>query len=168
LFSTIFSVFTACIKTENAEMITDGMKPVYISKDSLLHFSQEAPRLFHKTGKIAYYRPYMFMVEAQQGVHVIDMTDTLNPVKLSFLNIPAVQDVVVSNNTLYTDNGPHMLVLDITNIRNIRLINRMLNIYQHSYNSPIDYKGYFECVDLTKGWVVSWDSVTLKNPLCRK
>ncbi|MBK8845763.1 MAG: hypothetical protein IPO27_04020 [Bacteroidetes bacterium] len=60
------------------------------------------------------------MVENNRGVHIIDMADTANPIKIWFLSIPANKDISIQNNKLYADNGPDLLVLDISNINDVK------------------------------------------------
>lgn len=108
------------------------------------------------------------MIEVNKGVHVIDVSDTTNPQKISFLNIPGNKDITSQNNYLYADNGPDLLVLDLSDMNNIKLITRQKNIFKPSEFYPPGYKGFFECADYANGWVVAWETAELNNPECRR
>ncbi|MEO6191262.1 MAG: hypothetical protein ABIO44_13870 [Saprospiraceae bacterium] len=158
----------SCIKDNELKHSVMGSSGIYISSDSLLHFSQEVPRDFINTGKILYYKDYLFMVEKNVGVHIIDIHDTSRTVRISFLNIPAVQDVAIQNNVMYTDNGPHLLILDISNIMQIKLINRQLNVFSPNNFTPPISGGWFECINPSKGWLIGWNTSLLLNPKCSR
>jgi len=158
---------SSCCSDDNEPQIS-GMKPVYISYNELMHFSQLPPQPIINAGKIMVYNNYLFLGEVNKGIHIIDISDTLNPVKVSFLNIPGNKDLSAQNNRLYADNGPHFLVLDITNINSVTLVQRMLNYFQPSEYFPANYSGRFECADYSTGWLVDWSEELLDDPKCNR
>lgn len=166
-FIAVVFFLSSCIRKDEPNFLAMGMRPNYIPLDSLLHFSQEAPRDIVDGTKIAYYQNYMFMVDHNRGIHVIDLTDPNNPIKASFLSIPGNQDVTLTNGYLYADNGPHLLILDISDLSNIRLIERRRDAFSFNLSAPVGHRGYFECPDPSQGWVVGWDSIELVSPRCR-
>ena len=157
---------TGCYKNETVTV--SGKQPVYISYDALLSFSQEPPRAVENAGKVMVYDGFLFLGETNVGIHIIDISDTLNPHKIYFLNIPGNKDIVAQNHRLYADNGPHLLVLDITDIHNIGLVERKLNWFDPSEFYPADYTGPFQCADYSQGWLVSWQDAMLENPKCKR
>jgi hypothetical protein len=159
------ALFASCCKLDN-EPEANGLKPVYISYDQLLQFAQLPPQPIDRAGKIAVYNTYLFLGEINKGIHVIDISDTLNPVKLSFLSIPGHKDVTAQNDRLYADNGPHLLILNIENINQITLVSRNLYYFQPSEFFPPDYTGPFECADYANGWLLSWQQEMLNDPKC--
>ena len=162
----ILVIFSACNEKHDDFNVT-GMKPSYISYDDLLQFEQQPPQPVLNAGQILLYQNYVFLGEINKGIHIIDMTDTLHPVNIYFLKIPGNKDEVAQNDRLYADNGPHLLTLDISDIHHVTLIERAMNIFSHSEMYPLDYSGYFECVDLSKGWVTDWEEASLENPKCK-
>ena len=134
----------------------------------MLIYQQLPPQPIVNAGKVLLYNNYLFLGEVNKGIHVIDVSDTLHPQKLSFLKIPGNKDLTAQSNRLFADNGPHLVILDISNIHQITLVNRQLQVFRPSEFYPQDYTGYFECADYEKGWVVSWESVMLDNPQCKK
>jgi hypothetical protein len=158
--------FSACVEEE--DLTIGGMQPAYISYDDLLHFDQLPPQPIVNAGKLMIYNNYLFLNEINKGVHVIDISDTLNPQKIYFLDIPGNKDIVAQNSLLYADNGPHLLTLDISNINQVTLVSRQMNAFHPSEYFPPDYAGYFECADYSKGWLISWHTAVLTNPACKK
>lgn len=146
----------------------NGQKPVYISYNDLYQYQQVVPQPIENSGKVLLYGSYLFMVEVNKGVHVIDIIDTVNPKKISFLHIPGNKDIAAQNDLLYADNGPDLIVLDIKNINDIKLVTRQKNIFMPSEFYPSGYIGFFECADYSKGWVTGWEPATLANPECRR
>ncbi len=167
LYVCIVITVTACIRDNDLHQVVDGYKPIYISYDSLLHFKQSDPRTFSNTGKISYYNKYLFMVEHLQGVHIINLSDTTNPERISFLEIPGVQDITIKDQILYTDNGPHLLVIDITDLNHVVLLKRNLFVFQQTdaKHPPVRF-GWFECYNPNAGWVLDWQTTTLTDPKC--
>ena len=162
----ILVLFIACDEKHDDFSVT-GMKPSYISYEALLEFEQQPPQAIVHAGKIMLYGNYVFLGEINKGVHIIDMSDTLNPVNISFLKIPGNKDVTGQDDRLYADNGPHLLTLDISDIHHITLIGRSMNVFKPSEMYPKEFSGYFECIDDARGWVVGWEEAGLENPKCK-
>src|SRR6188768_1249290 len=153
-------LFASCNEKHDDFNVT-GMKPEYISYDALLEFEQQPAQAVVHAGQILLYQNYVFLGEINKGIHIIDMTNTLNPVNIYFLKIPGNKDVVAQNDRLYADNGPHLLTLDISDIHHITLIERAMNVFRPSEVYPQEYSGYFECIDEKKGWVTGWHEASL-------
>jgi hypothetical protein len=158
--------FSACERSPGPEVA--GKKPVYISYDQLYQLAQLPPQPVVNAGKIMVYQQYLFMGEINRGIHIIDISDTLNPQKISFLKIPGTKDHSAQNNRLYTDNGPDLLVFNIENINNIILVQRKQGYFMPSEYWPQDFSGYFECADYSKGWLIDWEDDMLEDPKCRR
>lgn len=144
----------------------EGLQPDYISYEELLEFQQIPPQPIVRAGKIVVYGNYLFLGEVNRGIHIIDISDTLNPVKLSFLVIPGNKDNSAQNDRLYADNGPHFLILNIENINEVTLVSRKMYYFLPSEYYPTDYTGPFECADYSKGWVLGWSEAILQDPKC--
>lgn len=160
-------LFASCTVDKNDDEMP-GMKPVYVSYNELLDYAQLPPQPVVNAGRIMVYQQYLFLGEINKGIHIIDISDTLNPVKISYLKIAGAKDFSAQNDRLYTDNGPHLLILNIENILQVSLARRKLNHFQPSEFYPEDYSGPFECADYSKGWLTGWINTTIVNPKCRR
>lgn len=163
----LIAILLACMACEPEVVYVQGMKPTYTPYAALADYKQLGPQPIENSGKIVLYNSLLFMVENNRGVHIIDMVDTANPVKIWFLLIPANKDISIQNNKLYADNGPDLLVLDISNINDVKIVNRLKDTFKPSDFSPVAYQGLFECADYSKGWVTGWEMAEVTNPECR-
>ena len=106
-------------------------------------------------------------MESSWGVHVIDNTDPYSPQRIRFLQIPGCRDVAIRGNLLYADNVTDLVVIDISDLNDIALLNRVEGLYPEvDQQTPEAYEGYFECVDPSKGAVVGWETALLDDPQC--
>ncbi|HEV7350038.1 hypothetical protein [Telluribacter sp.] len=141
-------------------------RPVYATSQEIKNIQSLPARALKKPGKIYLLGSFLFINEMGAGVHIINNSDPKNPENLAFVSIPANYDIAVKGNWLYADNGTDLVVFDISNPREVRLARRIekaipLNKYPPFQNT------YFECVDDTKGVVVSWEKVTVSaRPSC--
>lgn len=139
-----------------------GLKPVYLSQDSLSVIGNLPPQPINNTGPVFLMDTLFFMVEMRKGIHVINVGDSTNPVALTFIKIPAVTDFTLSGNTLYADNGTNLVTIDISNVYAIQVVYTQTDVFMPIL-FPNNYSGRFECVDSHKGIVIDWDTVTLKS-----
>ena len=93
-----------------------------------------APQPITTVGKIYFKDNFLFVNDPGEGIHVIDNNDPANPVKKSFITIPGNYDLAIRNNILYADSYIDLVVLDISNLDQVKEVNRMENIFA-SYNS---------------------------------
>lgn len=167
-------LFLSCnIRPQNFE--TEGYKPVYISYQELNQpISTQNSAGLKNPGKIYYYNNYILVSDNGQGIHIIDNLNPANPVLKTFIKIPMNKDMAIKNNYLYVDSYTDLVVIDISDMNNIKEINRIKNAFPNveAENAipPRDLQStqtYYECPDKNKGIVVSWQKTKLKNPKCR-
>lgn len=132
-----------------------GLKPVYLPKSELSDIRNLEPQPTEKTGPILLLGNLFFMVEQKKGLHVFDVTNLANPIKISFIKIPAVNDFSIANNILLADNGPNLVSIDINDIHNVVVLNIEEDVFQQLLY-PANYSGFFECADNSKGIIVDW------------
>lgn len=162
----IVLALTSCVDEDDLNV--SGKKPVYIAVNELMQFEQLPPQPIVEAGKIMLYQNYLFLGDVNHGIHVYDMSDTLHPQKIYYLKIPGNKDMTSQNDRMYVDNGPHLLILDISNIHNIVLVDRQMNVFHPSETYPKEYSGYFECFDENLGWLIGWEDAQLTNPECKR
>jgi len=143
-----------------------GKKPVYLPLDQLNEIYSTAPQPVVNSGPIYYRDTLFFMTELKKGIHVFNVKDTSNPVALTFIKIPAVNDFTLSGNKLYADNWTNLVTLDISNLQNVVVVNTQPNVFQPIY-FPTLYRGYFECANEKNGAIVDWVEAPLKGAKCQ-
>ena len=168
-FILISSLLSSCLESrfEDPDFVIDGMKPVYALDDSWKTIQTIEPQEVQNLGRIYWKDHLMFLVDNSLGVHVIDNTDPNLPIPLYFLSIPGCMDISIKNQTLYADNYRDLVVIDISDLSNIIVLERLSDFYiQGQTYYPENFSGYFECVYDDIGLVLGWEFTELLNPMC--
>jgi hypothetical protein len=142
----------------------EGYRPLYVSADQTdIVFT--SPRSLRSPGKIYSIGQYLLINEKYDGIHVFDNSKPASPVALGFLKMAGNTEIAVRNNILYADHLADLVALDVSDWNNIREVSRLKKEYLGQQLPPRNGR-YFECIDLSKGVVVGWELVTLKDPKC--
>lgn len=136
-------------------------KPLKMSKaDFKKAIDVIAPIPMDESGKIYVYGDYIFVNEKYEGVHVVDNTDPKAPQKIAFIKIPGNVDVSVKGNYLYADSITDLIVLDISDINNIRTVNRLENVLRDNVIFPFEVDIYeWQDIDYENDIVIGWETV---------
>lgn len=130
-FFVISLLIVSCDQDDNGDFI-DYQVAIPVTQ-SLADFrasvSIEAPQAIKQAGKIYTYEDYIFVNDFFQGIHIIDNSNPENPIKLSYLKIPANQDIAVKDDILYADSGIDLVAFNISNITNITTVARLENVF---------------------------------------
>lgn len=153
---------------EPAPAQADGWKPVYAKQNEANKIEGQEAREIEKGGKIYVKGHMLYQVEVGRGIHVIDIQNASSPQKVKFIQVTGATEVSIKDNYLYTNNVNDLVVLNIADINNVRVENRMADVFHLVDPALPPTAGYFECVDASKGVVVGWEPTTIQNPVCRK
>jgi len=145
-----------------------GMRPTYAEDDSWKAFSVTGPEAVKSLGKIYYKDQHIYVIERSRGIHIINNENPANPQHIKFINLQGCSDVAIKGNILYADNFKDLVSIDIADFDNIQLVNRLENLYPVLLDYPDGYSGFFECVDPSKGDVLTWTLDTLSFPKCNR
>jgi hypothetical protein len=114
-----------------------------------------------ESGKIYAYENYIFVNDKYKGVHVIDNTDPTSPRKVSFIKIAGNVDISVKNNYLYADSITDLIVLDISDLNNITIVNRLENVLRDNVIWPLEAEIYeYENWDYENDILIGWEVTT--------
>ena len=120
-------LFQSCLKdtcTEKREFVQ--YTPVYMTKAQFRkNVEASATRKLENPGKMYFYKQYLFINEQGKGVHIFDMKDEVNPVKISFYDIPGNFDIAIKDNIMYADNAIDLIAIDINDITNPKTVKRI-------------------------------------------
>lgn len=156
LFIILAVVLSACEDTVTTEISYIANVPLYKSRAELkTEVKNILPITIKKAGKIYIKGNYLFVNEVNKGIHVFDNTNPASPKMITFFNIPGNVDMAIKGNTLYADSHTDLLEIDISDLNNIREINRIENAFTNAlpeYN--IEYPTI--PIDKNKGIVVGW------------
>ncbi len=155
-----------CLKEDFPTYSGQGKRPVYLPLESLTDITNTAPLPIGKTGPIFLRDSLFFIVEPGKGIHVFNVSDSLNVVNMTFFLIPAINDFSISGQRLYADSWKDLVTIDISDIYHIRVLDRQVGVFTPLLFPPL-YNGIFECVDESKGAVIDWEDADLDNAECR-
>lgn len=102
-------------------------------------------------GKIYIYGEYLLINEPQKGIHILDNSNPAAPKNLNFINIPGNVDLAVNSNILYADNYVDLLSFDISDIRNIKMVDREEDVFKSMYTS------------FDTGQIITWKDTVLTS-----
>jgi hypothetical protein len=146
------------------------MAPIYGSYDDYQNVKSTSPQPFIDAGKIVTHGQYVFVNEHFKGIHVIDNSDPKMPKDITFISITGNSNFTIKDNILYADNGRHLLVIDITDVKNAKFVTVIKDHYKAEDlrdEYPQGHSGWFECYDASKGLLLGWKLTTLNDPRCR-
>lgn len=120
-----------------------------------------APMPIEESGKIYAYKNYIFVNDKYRGVHVIDNSDPSDPKKVSFIKIAGNVDISVKDDFLYADSITDLIVLDISDVNNITIVNRLENVLRDNIVWPIEADIVEDAnIDYENEIIVGWETVT--------
>ncbi len=147
----------------------EGYSPVYASAADINKISVEPARKTEHAGKIYAFGSYIFQNDVSKGIHIINNRDKSHPEKVAFIQLPFSTEIAVKGNYLYSNNQSDLVVFDMSDIANPRLVKRIANVFPPvNQKYPPVTNCSFECVDPSKGIVVAWEKKLLTDPKCMR
>ncbi len=92
----------------------------------------EEPKEIEQSGKIYVYENYIFINDNLKGIMVVDNTD-FRPEKIKYINIPLNTDIAIKDDVLYANSGMDLVTFDISNIYEIKILERLENVFTNNY-----------------------------------
>jgi hypothetical protein len=136
------------------ETPAQGYIPVYASSEAK-QITFGPPRLVRNPGKIFSYGNLLFVNEKNEGIHVFDNEDAVQPIALGFLNILGNSEVAVRDSVLYADHAGNIVAIAINDL-NAPAVRGTLPLQNWDLGVPPPRNSKFECVDPSRGVVVNW------------
>ncbi|MET7030490.1 LVIVD repeat-containing protein [Sediminicola luteus] len=119
------------------------------------------PKAIEESGKLYAYQNIIFVNDLYKGVHVIDNSNPKAPQKIAFIEIAGNVDISIKDDYLYADSITDLLVFDISDISNIRQVNRLENVLRDNVVFPAEADFYeFDGIDYSNEIIVGWEVVT--------
>ncbi len=139
--------------------------PIYMNRAELKSAINDTEiKPLSKPGKIYIKDKYLFVNEIGKGIHVFDNSNPASPQAVVFLNIPGNVDMAIKGNLLYADNLIDLVVIDISDVKNAKEVDRYKNAFPNYYPT-YDRRYPIAPIDTTKGVVVGWtvEEITVKK-----
>lgn len=125
-----------------------------------------APVPMGESGKIYVYADYIFVNDKYRGVHVLDNKDPRAPKKIAFIKIPGNVDISVKDGYLYADSITDLVVLDISDMNNIKQVNRLENVLRDNVVFPFEADIYeWQDIDYGNEVVLGWETVVERREI---
>jgi len=164
-------IFFACQPRDvnDAPSQAQGYAPVYAPLQTVNTITVEPVKPTTNPGKIYAYGNYLFQVEQNAGIHIINNTNPSQAQKVAFLKVPMASELAIKSGYLYTNNMNDLVVFNLNNVTAPQLVHRVENAFPviDQMYPPVS-NVFFECVDASKGVVTGWELKTLSNPKCRR
>lgn len=172
----VFPLYYSCnSNSDSPPSQIEGYVPIYTTNVAAVKvISATGPRSIVNGGKLYTTGNLLFQVELDSGIHIINYADPRNPRKLAFIRSFLCKEVTEKGGFLYTNNMADLVVIDIRNLNDIKLVARTENVFPDLQyqtppkNSQSQAYTWFECPDQSKGIVIGWKEQTLTNPRCYK
>ena len=129
VIATLFT--TSCTKDKCRQEVTyTQYNPIYQSYEEIrADIKSETPRDMENPGKIYFYQNHIFINEYLKGIHIIDNTNPQNPTPVSFIPVLGNIDMAIKNDQLIVDNYTDLVTLDISDLQQIRVVNRQEDVF---------------------------------------
>ncbi|MCB0735067.1 MAG: hypothetical protein KDC76_10810 [Bacteroidetes bacterium] len=130
LLSSISAIFlsgcgTSCTQTRTYVTMIEVFAPLSDVRNS---FAVSNPTDLVEPGKIHVNGNRLYIVDVRKGIHIYDNSNPSNPVALKFISLQTCTDVFTRGNYLYANQGPDLVTLDVSDVSNIQLVDRLNNI----------------------------------------
>lgn len=168
----IFSIavlLISCSDKNNGLGKVDAYVPVYASNQDATQISWQSPQAIVNGGKIATIGNRLYQVEADKGIHVMDISNPSAPVKVGFIKNSLCRELSLKGNYIYTNNINDLVVLNVGSSNTVTVTSRISNAFPDlALQYPPVTNCYFECADPKKGIVIEWKLQQVDNPKCRR
>lgn len=123
------------------------------------------PVPMENSGKIYAYKDYVFVNDIYRGFHILDNSDPSAPENIGFIKLEGNNDISIKDDRLYADSYGDLVVLDISDIKNIPPVKRMPNAIYQPYGCSVgfdvewpqaDYFDYSD-FDAEKQAITGWE-----------
>ncbi|MCW5515176.1 LVIVD repeat-containing protein [Muriicola sp. Z0-33] len=154
---------TSCEKTDDSKYADYLVaRPLKMSMEEFKNSVDIiSPVPIDESGKIYAYQDYIFVNDKYKGVHVIDNSDPSSPKKVSFIKIAGNVDISVKDNYLYADSLTDLIVLNISDVNNIEIVNRLDDVLYDNVIWPAEADIFeFDGIDYQNEILIGWEVVT--------
>lgn len=149
------------IDETDPRLYSDYLRPVYQPAAEVLRVRSLPPKALQKPGRIYVNGNLLLIAEEGKGVHVINNADPKQPEPLAYIEVPGTTNLAMYSHYLYLNNHTDLVVLDLSNLADIKEVNRVKDQFATYQAYPPQFNVAFECADPAKGVVVAWESAVM-------
>ncbi|MBI2283181.1 MAG: hypothetical protein HYU71_05690 [Bacteroidetes bacterium] len=131
LFFILVALVISCTK-DNLEEHFTFFKPVYVTKESVkANIRSSEPELLENPGKLVVKDKYLYLNDADKGIHIIDISNPSQIKNVVFIHIPGCIDLAVKGDYLYADCYTDMVTIDISNPLQVTVKQFLTGVFPH-------------------------------------
>ena len=119
----------ACIKDSGTRMYSFYTPVLHTTAEVRASVKSDVAQPIVNAGKIYVKGNFIFMIEKEKGIHIIDNSNPSSPINKAFITIPGNEDLAVNGNIFYADCYTDLFAIDISNINNVTLKSYAANLY---------------------------------------
>lgn len=155
------SCLWSCVETDPEPNTEVYFKPIYAAAKDVYRVERLSARPLKDPGRI-YLKDHLLIInERFEGFHFIDNTDPANPKPLFFLKVTGAVNMAMQGPYLYADNLTDLLTIDLSNLAQVKEVNRQKDVFKGHQAYPPFENVYFECVDPDRGLVIGWEEAPM-------
>jgi hypothetical protein len=134
LLGSVF-IFSSCNKEKGTITISYNKgTAIYANIDEIRATPLiSTPRNVVDAGKIFIDDVFLLIGEKGKGIHVFDNSNPNNPINVSFIQLPYTNEFYVSGKTIYAETQYDLVKIDLSNINNPVLIDRL----EYAFSQPL-------------------------------
>lgn len=129
------TLFSSCRDEIEHTVTFTTQVPVYMEVSAFrsMDIGPAPVKNINAAGKIYVYGDYLLINEPKEGIHIIDNSNPASPRNLNFIKIPGNVDLAVNSNILYADSHIDLLAFDISDVHDVKLVERVENVFPHMF-----------------------------------
>jgi len=158
-------LLTSCEYDAFQVLSYDVNEPVFISREQFRNSVKvlSQPQDLKTSGKIGFYKTYLYITEPGEGIHIINNTNPSNPQNVGFIQLMGNRDLIIRNQSLYADSYTDLVWFDLSNPAQPTLKGRLENIFPEAFpviDNEYDYD-YSLCIEgiendqVVVGWTLT-------------
>lgn len=161
LFIALIALLSACHdKVYNKYM---ACVPVYTDYETFRQPVQfESARTLTKKGNIYIKDNYLYVIQPDAGIHVINNTNPASPNNLGFLKIIGCKGMAIRGNYLYVNSLIDLIIIDISTLSAPVEVARMKDIFPQALPAT-EFNYPMAPIDKNLGVVTSWKYEKVKE-----
>jgi hypothetical protein len=156
------TTFNSCKKYKNKEVYANV--PVYMDYTSFRNSFEYIPGgvPLEMAGNLFIHNNYILVNDMDKGIHIVDNSDPVNPWVTGFIKIIGNTQMAMQGHYLYANSFMDLLVIDMSNIYEPKLVSRSYDMF--NYSLPMINDNYpVADIDKSQGVVVDFNIEKTKD-----
>jgi len=161
VFLVVAFSFFSCNKDDSQGEYLNVAVPILMNKTDFRNSVEvQSPIDLDETGKNYAYNDYIFVNNKFHGIHVIDNTNPASPYATAYIKVPGNVDIAIKDDYLYADSSSDLVVFDISDMDNIKVIERLEDVFSvYDYQIPeeadyADFGSFNYSEEIIVGWTI--------------